>query len=152
MKKPKRLALLSSLLILAIAVAIGAAATTSSPRTASAQAHPSLAIENVRAEGKANEIKITWEPPRVAKDFAYGGRSLKVRSSVREQSAKGCNPINPGRGSINHRCRTGARTAIPLQHPDVFRRKWNQPGFRVLPSGTSGGVHRAQGAGLSQRR
>ena len=72
MKKPKRLALLSSLLILAIAVAIGAAATVSSPRAVSAQAYPDWLVENVRAEGKANEIKITWEPPRVAKSYTVG--------------------------------------------------------------------------------
>ena len=76
MKKPTRPALLSSLLILVIAVAIGAAATASSPRTASAQddggPYPNWRVENVRAAATANQMTITWEPPRVAKSYTVG--------------------------------------------------------------------------------
>ena len=72
MNRPNRLPILSSLLILAVAVAISAAATASFPGTVSAQAYPEFLVENVRANGTANQLTITWEPPQVAKDYPVG--------------------------------------------------------------------------------
>ncbi len=72
MNRPNRLPILSSLLMLAVAVAISAAATASFPGAVSAQAYPELRVENVRAHGMANQITITWEPPPPAKDRTVG--------------------------------------------------------------------------------
>ncbi len=68
MTPPRRRALLKSLLVLVIA----ATATVSFPGPGSAQAYPEWLIENVRAHGTANQLVITWEPPRVAKQQTVG--------------------------------------------------------------------------------
>lgn len=107
MNKPRRLPILSSLLMLAVALAVSAAATASFPGTVSAQAYPEFLVENVRAEGSANQLVITWEPPQVAKDHTVGtgdaATTIERRTGVsryvfrfEDRPAESRTPINQG--------------------------------------------------------
>lgn len=82
MNRPRRLPVLASLLILVIAVAVSAAATASFPGAVSAQSTTDLVIGNVRANGTANQITITWFPPIVAKSNTVGSTTYPRATGV----------------------------------------------------------------------
>ena len=162
MSKTNLLVRLSGLLILVIVAAVGAAVAASSPGAVSAQAYPEFRIENVRAEGSANQLVITWEPLRVAKQQTVGtgddATTIERKTGVsryvfrfEDRPAESSVPINQGGDvtTIVDGLEPGKRYHFSIQ--TCFDGTGGYSGC-YLPEGLPLGVHRAQGAALSQRR